>query len=141
MDRVLCLDLATSIGYAHSSGESGIVLLTAVTRARVWKNLRKWLEAIHKRLPFDRVVIEKPHFRGNDATRCLVGLATIVEYFCEEYSLGFSEVHNATLKKHATGNGHANKEKVVAAAIARGWTPVNDDEADALWLLDLTLNS
>lgn len=141
MDRVLCLDLAKSTGYAHSSGESGIVILTAVTRHRTWANLQKWLQATLNRLPFDRVVIEKPHFRGNDATRLLVGMATIVELFCGEHNIDFGEVHSATLKKHATGNGHAKKDAVLAAAKLRGWTPVNDDEADALWLLDLTLTS
>ena len=40
-----------------------------------------------------------------------------------------------TIKKHATGKGNASKDEMVASARARGHTPVDDNEADALALL------
>lgn len=44
------------------------------------------------------------------------------------------EVDNAKLKSYGTGHGGADKDRMVAAAIAAGATPANDDEADAYLL-------
>jgi Holliday junction resolvasome RuvABC endonuclease subunit len=42
-----------------------------------------------------------------------------------------------TVKKTATGRGNASKEDMMAAARARwpGWEPVDDNEADARWVV------
>jgi Holliday junction resolvasome RuvABC endonuclease subunit len=40
-----------------------------------------------------------------------------------------------TIKKHATGRGNADKQAMVAAARARGFSPADDNEADAIALL------
>jgi Holliday junction resolvasome RuvABC endonuclease subunit len=41
-----------------------------------------------------------------------------------------------TIKRHATGNGNASKEAVIAAVRSLGFDPADDNEADALALLD-----
>ena len=41
-----------------------------------------------------------------------------------------------TIKRHATGKGNAGKDEVIAAMRARGFAPADDNEADALALLD-----
>jgi Holliday junction resolvasome RuvABC endonuclease subunit len=49
-------------------------------------------------------------------------------------------VHSATLKLFATGRGNATKDEMMEAARrAFGWAGRLDDEADALWLLQLYL--
>jgi hypothetical protein len=40
-----------------------------------------------------------------------------------------------TIKRHATGKGNANKGLMIAAMRARGHSPADDNEADALALL------
>jgi hypothetical protein len=40
-----------------------------------------------------------------------------------------------TIKIHATGKGNAPKEAMVAAARARGFSPSDDNEADAIAIL------
>jgi Holliday junction resolvasome RuvABC endonuclease subunit len=42
----------------------------------------------------------------------------------------------ATIKCHVTGKGNASKEEVIAAIRARGHSLADDNEADALALLD-----
>ena len=46
----------------------------------------------------------------------------------------------ATIKRFATGRGNADKAAMIAAIQARGFTPADDNEADAiailLWLTD-----
>jgi Holliday junction resolvasome RuvABC endonuclease subunit len=44
-----------------------------------------------------------------------------------------------TIKRHATGRGNADKDAVIAAVRALGFDPVDDNEADALALLDWAL--
>ena len=41
-----------------------------------------------------------------------------------------------TIKRHITGKGNATKEEVIAAVRAKGLSPVDDNDADALALLD-----
>ncbi len=38
-------------------------------------------------------------------------------------------------KRHATGKGNAPKEAMIAAARARGFSPADDNEADAIAIL------
>jgi hypothetical protein len=40
-----------------------------------------------------------------------------------------------TIKRHATGKGNADKDAMIAAARARGFSPADDNEADAIALL------
>ena len=40
-----------------------------------------------------------------------------------------------TIKRHATGKGNADKAAMVAAVRARGFSPADDNEADAIAIL------
>ena len=80
------------------------------------------------------------HHRGGAATACCVGLVTEIQAFAAEHNIEIMPVHTASLKKFATGSGRANKLEMIEAAKARGWDPVDDNEADACSLLDYALN-
>ncbi len=41
----------------------------------------------------------------------------------------------STIKRHVTGKGNADKAAMIAAVKARGFNPVDDNEADALAIL------
>ena len=47
----------------------------------------------------------------------------------------------ATIKRHVTGKGNASKDEVVKAVRARGHAPKDDNEADALALLDWAISN
>ena len=64
---------------------------------------------------------------------------TEVLAFAAEHNIELMPVHTATLKKFATGSGRANKDDMVQAAKARGWSPQDDNEADAQLLLDYAI--
>ena len=40
-----------------------------------------------------------------------------------------------TIKRHITGKGNADKQEVIAAVRERGFSPADDNEADAIALL------
>jgi Holliday junction resolvasome RuvABC endonuclease subunit len=46
-----------------------------------------------------------------------------------------------TIKRHVTGRGNADKDAVIAAVRALGFDPFDDNEADALALLDWALRN
>jgi crossover junction endodeoxyribonuclease RuvC len=46
-----------------------------------------------------------------------------------------------TIKRHVTGRGNADKDAVIAAVRALGFDPIDDNEADALALLDWALTT
>lgn len=83
----------------------------------------------------DVAIIEGPDaVRGRAAMRRLAEAVGFVRYLCWLRKIRVVEVNPTQLKAWATGNGHATKDDMVAAAVARGGTPANHDEADA-WLL------
>ena len=54
---------------------------------------------------------------------------------CEHHDIPYSGVPVGTIKRHATGKGNAPKEAMIAAARGRGFSPVDDNEADAIAIL------
>jgi len=51
------------------------------------------------------------------------------------YGITWLGVPVGTIKRHATGKGNADKEAMVVAARARGFSPADDNEADAIAIL------
>lgn len=97
-----------------------------------------WLEEMNKLCvrPVDLIVFEEPHLRGKNATYLLVGFMTKIKEFAAKYHADIDSEHTGTLKKWATGMGNATKDDMVDEAKRRGFSPQNDDEADAVLLLE-----
>jgi Holliday junction resolvasome RuvABC endonuclease subunit len=57
------------------------------------------------------------------------------------HKIPYCGVPLATIKRDATGKGNANKDAVMAAVRAIGFDPADDNEADALTLLDWALKT
>jgi hypothetical protein len=138
---ILALDLATLTGWAAETNgvrESGVVECSAHKgETKGWRFVRfnVWLYG-WKDLGLKLVVYEHPHHRGGAATECAYGLSTRVEEFCSRHYIRCESVHTATLKKHATGHGHATKDMMVKMAQVLKPGVSDDNESDALWLLD-----
>ena len=56
-------------------------------------------------------------------------------YRLDELGFAVESVQSGTIKRHATGKGNADKDAMIAAARARGFSPADDNEADAIALL------
>lgn len=96
---------------------------------------RRFLEIKEAGIEFDAVVYERPFARGMDATRCLWGLAGLVEGAATEAGWPVMDVTPSEIKKFATSEGGAGKGDMLAAAIAFGYCGGNEHEADAVCLL------
>lgn len=136
--KIFALDMATKTGWA-TEGQSGVqefALKRGESAGMRWLRFRAWLKEMRDLIGFTVIYYEQAHHRGGHATYVGVGFVAEVHAFCAENSLEYRPVHTGTLKKHATGKGNAGKPEMMKAAKERGWTPQDDNEADALWLLD-----
>lgn len=91
----------------------------------------------------DRVVLEGHAFGASNSDTRPHELSGVVKYRLWRGGVGF-EVHSPTaVKRHATGNGSANKKQMVEAAAQAGFAPVGvpaslvNNLADAFWVADL----
>lgn len=139
--KILALDLATKTGWAHSDGGSGVQSFKprrGDSPGMRWIEFRAWLQRVLDAAPTDLIVYEQAHHRGGAPTHVAHSLIACVEMVVAHRKIDISSRHSASIKKHATGKGNANKKSMLLAAYNK-WGPniEGDDHADALWLLDL----
>lgn len=147
--NILTLDLATKTGWATffdnkaSSGVQEFGLQRGESAGMRFLRFRAWLKKMSEYAPgkIDVIAYEQAHHRGGAATQLCVGLVTDVLAFAADIGAETMPVHTGTLKKYATGKGNAGKELMVLAARERGYTPTDDNEADACLLLEYALDN
>lgn len=87
----------------------------------------------------DRVVFEAPLHRADHTSRLLICLAGAVEMVCDERKVMCEEGHlsqvRALVLPKATHKGQPMKSRVLSWARENGWSPEDDNVADALVLL------
>lgn len=65
-------------------------------------------------------------------------MVAVVEMMCEELGIEYTAFSAKEIKSFATGNGNANKQKMVKAAQEQyGYLGENDNEADAILIYQL----
>jgi Holliday junction resolvasome RuvABC endonuclease subunit len=73
---------------------------------------------------------------GVDAAHVYGGFLATLTGWCEREGIPYEGVGVGTIKHHATGKGNARKQDVIASLKAKGYHPRDDNEADALALLE-----
>lgn len=138
-DEVLALDIATHCGY-HSAHESGTWDFTESMRRnnnKQHKAFRDTLVAYIQNYGIKQIVAEDvsagTSLGGFKSSVKLAQFHGIMFEVCDEYGLPEPILINpTTVKKWATGDGRADKSKMVEYCVKRwGVTPVDDNEADA----------
>lgn len=139
----LALDLGTNTGWATCrdgvtvSGTASFKVGRYEGGGMRYLRFQRWLDEMRggglDSLWFEEV---RRH-AGTDAAHVYGGLLATLTAWAEHHGIPYSGVPVGSIKKHATGKGNANKEAMIAAAVARGFTPVDDNEADALALLHM----
>ena len=141
---VLALDLGTTTGWALRSAEGAVLSGTASFRSSRFDGggmrylrFRAWLEELAEdagglsAIWFEEV---RRHV-GTDASHVYGGMLATLTAWAEQRHTPYAGVPVGTIKQHATGRGNAGKPDVIAAMRARGHSPADDNEADALALL------
>jgi hypothetical protein len=144
---ILSLDLATNTGWASyvdgqiTIGSANFALKRGESPGMRFLRCRSWLREMKKLLgTIDLIAYEQPHQRGGHPTQVAMGLVTEVMSFSAKVNAQTTSVHSMSLKKWATGKGNAGKDMMIEEAKSRGHKVTNDDEADAVLLLEYVLN-
>lgn len=146
---LLALDLGTTTGWAMRLGDGTVVSGTMAFKSGRYEGggmrylrFRSWLEELARSAPGLATVYfeEVRRHVGTDAAHVYGGLLGHLTAWCEQRRLPYQGVPVATIKRHVTGKGNADKAAVIAAVRARGFAPADDNEADAiailLWAMD-----
>jgi Holliday junction resolvasome RuvABC endonuclease subunit len=142
--KVLALDLGTQTGWALATRDGGITSGTESFKPQRFEGggmrylrFKRWLTEIKQCADaIDLVVFEEVRrHAGVDAAHAYGGFLATLTAWCEHHQIPYKGVPVGTIKKHATGKGNASKDDMIAAAVKRGFAPVDDNEADALALL------
>lgn len=146
---VLAIDPGTHMGWAllgtDGSITHGVHVLPVEPLARKglrWESLRLFLRKIHRSDPLVAVYYEYSLFQStkyNDGYAVLDhgGIIAGIQHATYMQGIPSFDVANGTIKKHITGHGRSGKPGVIKAVQMLGFNVQDDNEADAVALLDL----
>lgn len=148
---ILALDIATKTGWAHSCGVSGVwdcSLKRDESGGMRLIRFRAKLKEIYASELIDVIVFEAARHAAPGMQGGLVvqsEMQGVLKEWCESENIQYKGYSPTEIKKHAlkdTKGKKRSKAKMIQAAENK-WpdvTIIDDNHADALWLLDLALN-
>jgi Holliday junction resolvasome RuvABC endonuclease subunit len=145
---ILALDLGTTTGWALRSSigpiAHGFISFKAqrfegggmrFLRFKQWLTEIKSIGAGHEGL--GAVYFEEVRRHAStDAAHVYGGFMGVLTAWCEHHRTPYAGVPVGTIKRHATGKGNASKSDVIDAMRDLGHPVTDDNEADALALLE-----
>ena len=143
---IFALDLGTQTGWALTSRDGSITSGSQSFKPQRFEGggmrflrFKRWLTDIKQcNDGIDQVVFEEVRRHvGVDAAHAYGGFMGQLTAWCEHHQIPYQGIPVGTIKKHATGKGNASKDEMVASVRARGHAPTDDNEADAIAVLDL----
>ena len=146
----LALDLGQRTGWAVHNADGAISSGTAEFKpgrfqsvGMVFLRFRAWLQEIDETAGgVGAVYFEEVRFhRGVTAAHAFGGYLAHLTAWADMNRIPYLGVPVGTIKRHIAGKGNADKQAVIAAVRALGFDPVDDNEADALALLDWALKN
>ena len=140
----LALDLGTSTGWAIR-GHDGLITSGTVSLrpgrfdggGMRYLRFTNWLTEIDRLSgPVAAIWFEEVRrHAGTDASHIYGGLMATLTAWAELRGIPYEGVPVGTFKRHATGKGNADKARMISAMRARGFSPADDNEADAIAIL------
>lgn len=102
----------------------------------------RWLDQLHDTSPVREVVFEEVRRHlGVDAAHVYGGMLGTLTAWCEARAIPYRGIPVGTIKKHVTGRGNASKGEMIAAIRAQGFQAIDDNEADAVAVLLVAVDS
>jgi Holliday junction resolvasome RuvABC endonuclease subunit len=147
---ILALDLGTKTGWAIRSCDGLITSGTVSFKpgrydggGMRYLRFTNWLTEIDRLSgPIEAVYFEEVRrHAGTDAAHVFGGLLAVLTSWAELRGVPYQGVPVGTIKLHATGKGNAPKQAMIDAARARGYSPADDNEADAIAILHWALET
>lgn len=147
---ILALDLGTTTGWAIRLADNSVTHGFISFKPQRFEGggmrylrFRRWLDEVlvASVVPSHLQAIGAVYFEevrrhlGVDAAHVYGGLLATLTAWCEHHRIPYQGVPVGTIKRHVTGKGNASKAEVIAAIQATGYPVADDNEADALAVL------
>ena len=141
---VLALDLGTVTGWAMRDPDGTVASGTMSFRPDRFSGggmrflrFKHWLTEVKNAAgSIDAIYLEEVRrHAGTSAAHIFGGWLAILTAWCEHHGIPYQGVPVGTIKLPVTVRGNAPKQEVIEAVKARGFTPADDNEADAIALL------
>lgn len=140
--KILSLDLGTTTGWAVGSvqsvdsGSESFKSKKKDGNGVKFLKFKQWLAEFDS-IEIDRVYYEKVMNHSSVyAAHAYGGFLALLIVWCERREIPYTGIGVGTIKKSWTGRGNASKREMIDEAVNRGFDPADDNEADALALLD-----
>jgi hypothetical protein len=149
-NATLALDLGQKTGWAVRNADGAIASGTVEFKpgrfeggGMIYLRFRGWLQEVDETAGgIGAVYFEEVRFhRGVTSAHAYGGYLAHLTAWAEANKIPYRGVPVGTIKRHVTGRGNADKDAVIAAVRALGFDPADDNEADALALLDWALRT
>jgi len=146
----LALDLATTSGFAIRNTSGLITSGTVSFRSGRYEGggmrflrMTNWLTATEEAAgPIGAIFVEEVRRHvGTDAAHVFGGLLATLTTWAELRGIPYSGVPVGTWKRCVCGKGNADKAAVITAVQARGFQPADDNEADAIAILNWVIET
>ena len=139
--KILAIDPASLLGWAIDRRKYGVWdLRTRRDESMGMKLIRMEakLQEVYNMEHFNVLVYERPAGMHKNPIIHQSKLIGLMEQWCEKNKVQYRSYSASEIKKFATGKGNAGKPAVIKAAQDKlGYIGEDDNEADALWLLEL----
>lgn len=149
--KVIGLDLGTKTGWAWTTNGEAVGNFSGVESFQPGRyegggmrylRFRGFLDSLAAQGTPQAIFFEEVRsHKGAAASHVYGGFLATLTAWCEERGIPYQGIPVGTIKRHATGKGNANKAAMIEAAQKR-WPLCgieDDNQADALWVLDCGL--
>lgn len=141
-DGLLALDIATKTGFccATASGTWDFTPKRDESKGMRLIRFKAKLREICETEQIKMIIVERVSGFHKNAIIVASELHGVMKLFCEENEIEYKAYSSSEIKKFATNNGNAGKEKMIEAAFTRyGVRAEDDNEADALHIYHLAI--
>jgi Holliday junction resolvasome RuvABC endonuclease subunit len=141
MKKILALDIATKTGW-RTETSSGVWDLKPNRGESDGMRLVRFKSKVKELIQLEGITLisyERPAGMHKSSIMVASEMVGVLKDLCIEKSIDLACYSATEIKKFATDKGNANKELMIAKAIELGFTPKDDNEADAIHLYNLTV--
>ena len=140
---IIALDLATRTGYAHSDGPRGVWRFRTASHGHTLADMLESIENLIASHGCATIAAEAPIWHPKHPTGALIKIqhGATAKIAAARIGAHYIEYTPAQIKKLTTGNGSATKADMMRAVqMLYAVTPTDDNEADAIALLNIVLD-
>mgnify|MGYP000949460914 CR=1 FL=1 len=137
--NILALDIATKTGWKTrtASGVWDLKVNRGESESMRVIRFRAKVKELIELENIDLIAYERAAGRYKSSIIVESEMIGVLKLLCNELNIDMACYSATEIKKFATGKGNANKEAMIEAAKELGYTPKDDNEADAIHIYRL----